>query len=151
MKTAFLSAKEIDKKWYVIDATDLVTGRLASQIATILRGKNKATFTPFLDCGDNVIVINAEKVKLTGRKESDKKYYWHTGFPGGIKEVTPEKLREKTPEKIIKKAVERMLSRGPLGRKQFSNFYAYVGAEHPHEAQKPIELNIKDRNRKNNA
>jgi large subunit ribosomal protein L13 len=151
MKTAFLSAKEINKKWYVIDATDLVVGRLASQISSILRGKNKATFTPFLDCGDNIIVINAEKVKFTGRKESNKKYYWHTGFPGGIKETTPAKLREKTPEKIIKNAVKRMLSRGPLGRKQFGNFYAYVGEKHPHEGQQPIELNIKDQNSKNNA
>lgn len=150
MKTEFLSAKDIKKEWHIIDASDLVVGRLASQIAIILRGKNKANYTPFLDCGDNVIVINADKVKFTGTKEKDKKYYWHTGYPGGIKEITPEKQRIKAPERILRLAVKRMLGKGSLGRKQISNLHIYAGSEHPHVAQKPTELNIAKLNRKNN-
>lgn len=151
MKTTVLSAKSIEKKWYLVDANDLVVGRLASQLALILRGKNKATYTPFLDCGDNIVVINADKVKFTARKENNKKYYWHTGHPGGIKEITPAKLRLKKPEEILKNAVKRMLGKGPLGRKQLGNLYLYSGSEHPHEGQKPAVLNIKDQNPKNNA
>jgi large subunit ribosomal protein L13 len=121
MKTYSMKASEIDKKHYVVDADGLVLGRMAAVIATVLRGKNKPTYTPHMDCGDHVIVINAEKVALTGNKLTDKKYYRHTGYPGGIRERTPEKILEsKRPGEIIEKAVQRMLPRGPLGRQQFS-------------------------------
>jgi large subunit ribosomal protein L13 len=140
MKTYSAKASEIEKKWFVIDADGLVLGRLASQIARILRGKHKPTFTPHMDCGDNVIVVNAEKVKLTGRKLGDKIYYWHTGYPGGIKQRTAGQILEgKHPDRIIGKAVERMISRNRLGRQQMRNLRVYAGPEHPHEAQQPEE------------
>ena len=126
MKTYSMKASEVDKKHYVVDADGVVLGRMAAVIATVLRGKNKPTFTPSMDCGDNVIVINAEKVVLTGKKMTDKKYYRHTGYPGGIREKTPEKILEsKRPGEIIEKAVQRMLPKGPLGRQQFSNLRVY--------------------------
>jgi len=143
MQTYSVKASEIDKKWLLIDAEGLVVGRLAAIIATRLRGKHKPSYTPHMDCGDNIIVINAEKILLTGNKLRDKKYYWHTGFPGGIKERTPEKyLSGKTPTRVVEKAVQRMLPRGPLGRQQFANLRVYAGPEHPHEAQQPECLDV---------
>ena len=150
MKTYSMKASEIDKKHYVVDADGVVLGRMAAVIATVLRGKNKPTYTPHMDCGDHVIVINAEKVALTGNKLTDKKYNRHTGYPGGIRERTPENILEsKRPGEIIEKAVQRMLPRGPLGRQQFSNLRVYAGSEHPHEAQQPETLDIAAMNSKN--
>lgn len=150
MATYSAKAKEISKKWVVVDAAGLVVGRAASIIALRLRGKHKPTFTPHMDCGDNVIVINASKVKFTGNKLQDKVYYHHTGYPGGIKErVAGKILGGQFPERVMEKAVERMLPRGPLGRKQLGNLHVYAGAEHPHTAQKPEVLDIKSMNKKN--
>src|SRR5215472_13720587 len=142
MKTYSAKPSEIEKKWVVIDADGLVVGRLASIIALRLRGKHKPTFTPHMDCGDNVIVINAAKVLLTGDKLKKKVYYHHTNHIGGI-------MAGKFPERIVEKAVERMLPRGPLGRRQLSNLRVYPGAEHPHEAQQPEQIDIAAMNRKN--
>ncbi|WP_320144830.1 50S ribosomal protein L13 [uncultured Cohaesibacter sp.] len=150
MKTFSANPSNIEKKWILIDAEDLVLGRLAALIAMRLRGKHKATFTPHMDCGDNVIVINAEKVKLTGRKYENKKYYWHTGHPGGIKERTARQIIEgKFPERVLQKAVQRMLPGGPLSRVQLSNLRVYAGAKHPHEAQSPEVLDVKALSAKN--
>lgn len=150
MKTYSIKPSEIEKKWLIIDAEDVVLGRLASQIALRLRGKHKPTFTPHMDCGDNVIVINAEKVKLTGRKREDDVFYWHTGYPGGIKGRTKAQILDgRFPERVIEKAVERMLPKGPLGRQVLSNLRVYAGTEHPHEAQKPEVLDIAAMNPKN--
>ena len=150
MKTYSAKPSEIEKKWVVIDAEDVVLGRLASTVANILRGKHKTTFTPHMDCGDNVIVVNASKVRLTGNKRATKTYYWHTGHPGGIKERTADKILDgRFPERVIVKAVERMITRGPLGRKQMKNLKVYAGAEHPHEAQQPTVLDFAARNPKN--
>src|SRR4051794_29508071 len=150
MKTFSLKPADVDKKWVVIDASGLVVGRLASIVAMRLRGKHKPSFTPHVDCGDNVIVINADKVVLTGRKREQKVYYHHTGFPGGIKERTAKFILEgRFPERVVEKAVERMLPRGPLGRKQLGNLRVYKGGEHPHEAQTPSPLDIGAMNRKN--
>ena len=150
MKTYSMKASEIDKKWHIIDATDLVLGRMSSIIANYLRGKQKPTFTPHMDCGDYVIVINAEKVALTGNKIKDKKFYWHTGYPGGIKERTMgQLLGGKYPERVIFKAVERMITRGPLGRQQMGNLKVYAGDSHPHEAQNPQLLDVASMNSKN--
>ncbi|MCZ8187351.1 MAG: 50S ribosomal protein L13 [Beijerinckiaceae bacterium] len=141
---------EVEKKWIVIDGTGLVVGRLASIIAMRLRGKHKASFTPHVDMGDNVIVINAEKVVFTGRKLSQKNYYHHTGFPGGIKERSAKFIIEgRFPERIVEKAVERMLPRGPLGRQQLGNLRVYKGAAHPHDAQQPQVLDVASLNSKN--
>ena len=141
---------EIEKKWVVIDATGLVVGRLASIIALRLRGKHKPSFTPHMDDGDNIVVINAEKVVFTGRKRENKVYYHYTGFQGGIKERTARFVLEgRFPERVVEKAVERMLPRGPLGRKQLGNLRVYKGAEHPHEAQQPVALDVGVMNRKN--
>ncbi|MCB1475293.1 MAG: 50S ribosomal protein L13 [Rhodobiaceae bacterium] len=151
MKTT-ISAKpaEIEKKWLLIDANGLVVGRLAAEIARRLRGKHKAIFTPHVDCGDNIIVINADKVVLTGNKRAQKKYYWHTGYPGGIKERTAEKVLDgRFPGRVLEKAVQRMLPRGPLGRKQLSNLRVYAGPSHPHEAQQPVTLDVAGMNAKN--
>ena len=143
---------EIEKKWLIIDADGLVVGRLASIIADRLRGKHKANFTPHVDCGDNIIVINAEKVRFTGRKLGQKIYYRHTGYPGGIKEVTAEKiLGGRFPERVIEKAVERMVPRGPLGRDQMRNLRVFAGTEHPHEAQSPEVLDVAAMNSKNSV
>ena len=150
MKTYSAKPTEIEKKWVLIDASGLVVGRLASQIALILRGKHKPTFTPHMDCGDNVIVINCDKVAFTGKKLKDKIYYRHTGYAGGIKEITAGKvLNGKFPERVLEKAVERMVPRGPLGRDQMRNLRLYNGAEHPHLAQNPQQLDIGGMNRKN--
>lgn len=141
---------EVEKKWLLIDAEGLVVGRAAAEIAKLLRGKHKPSFTPHVDCGDNVIVINADKVRFTGNKTSDKRYYKHTGYPGGIKETSPERVLEGAhPERVIEKAVERMIPRGPLGRRQMRNLRVYAGAEHPHEAQNPEVIDLASRNRKN--
>ncbi|MBG0802309.1 MULTISPECIES: 50S ribosomal protein L13 [Methylocystis] len=141
---------DIEKKWVLIDASGLIVGRLASIIALRLRGKHKATFTPHMDDGDNIIVINAEKVVLTGRKRDQKVYHHHTGFPGGIKERSAKFLLDgRFPERVLEKAVQRMLPRGPLGRKQFGNLRVYKGAEHPHEAQSPQTLDVAALNVKN--
>ena len=150
MKTYSAKPAEVDKKWVLIDAKGLVVGRLASVIAMRLRGKHKATFTPHVDCGDNVIVINAEKVVLTGRKREQKVYHHHTGFPGGIKERSAKFILDgRFPERVIEKAVERMVPRGPLGRKQMGNLRVYKGTTHPHEAQQPVALDVAALNRKN--
>src|SRR4051794_23585524 len=143
-------AAEIEKKWVVIDAAGLVVGRLASLIALRLRGKHKASFTPHIDDGDNIIVINAEKVVLTGRKREQKVYYHHTGYPGGIKERSAKAILDgRFPERVVEKAVERMLPRGPLFRKILGNLRVYKGEEHPHAAQQPETLDVAALNRKN--
>jgi large subunit ribosomal protein L13 len=150
MKTYSAKPAEIDKKWVTIDAKGLVVGRLASIIALRLRGKHKPNFTPHVDCGDNVIVINAEKVVLTGRKLQQKVYHHHTGFIGGIKERTAKSIMEgRFPERIVQKAVERMLPHGPLGRRQLANLRVYTGPDHPHAAQNPEPLDVRSMNRKN--
>jgi len=150
MKTYSARPADIEKKWVLIDAEEVVLGRLAVQVANLLRGKHKTTYTPHMDCGDNVIVINADKVKLTGKKLSDKIYYWHTGYPGGIKQRTAGQILEgKQPDRVVRKAVERMVPRGPLGRQQLKNLRVYVGAEHPHEAQNPTVLDFASKNPKN--
>ena len=150
MSTFVAKPAEIEKKWVLIDASGLVLGRLATIIAMRLKGKHKAIYTPHVDCGDNVIVINAEKVVLTGKKLEKKVYYHHTGYIGGIKERTAKMIMEgKFPERILEKAVERMLARGPLGRKIFGNLRVYKGDKHPHEAQNPTKLDIAKLNRKN--
>lgn len=150
MKTYTAKPSDIEKKWILIDAEDVVLGRLASQVANILRGKHKTSFTPHMDCGDNVIVVNAEKVKLTGKKAGDKVYYWHTGHPGGIKQRTAGQiLGGRFPERVVIKAVERMVPRGPLGRRQMKNLRVYAGPEHNHEAQQPVTLDLGARNPKN--
>ena len=141
---------EVEKGWHLIDAEGLVVGRVASIIANILRGKHKPSFTPHVDCGDHVVVINADKVRFTGNKPKQKTYYKHTGYPGGIKGVTAEKVLEgRFPERVLEKAVERMVPRGPLGRQQMKNLHLYNGTEHPHEGQNPQVLDIASRNRKN--
>src|ERR1700684_3290290 len=150
MKTFSAKPAEVDKKWVMIDAEGLVVGRLASIVALRLRGKHKPPFTPPVDCGDNVIVINAAKAVLTGRKAEKKIYYKHTGYIGGIKEISAKSIKAgKFPERIVEKAIERMLPRGPLGRVQLGNLRVYPGAEHPHEAQKPETVDIAAMNRKN--
>ncbi|MEQ9326834.1 MAG: 50S ribosomal protein L13 [Rhodospirillales bacterium] len=150
MKTYTAKPSDIEKKWIIIDAEGLVLGRLATIIATILRGKNKPTYTPHMDDGDNVIVINAEKVALTGNKRNDKTYYWHTGYPGGIKERKAGQILDGAhPERVVTKAVERMITRNPLGRQQMKNLRVYAGADHPHAGQNPQVLDVASMNRKN--
>ena len=150
MKTYTLKPADIDKKWFVVDADGVVLGRLASILANILRGKHKPTYTPHLDCGDNVIVINAAKVRLTGNKRRDDIFYWHTGYPGGIKGRSKGQILDgRYPERVLEKAVERMIPRGPLGRVQLGNLRVYPGPEHPHEAQQPETVDIASMNRKN--
>jgi large subunit ribosomal protein L13 len=150
MKTFSAKPAEVEKKWVVIDGTGLIVGRLATIVAMRLRGKHKATYTPHVDDGDNVIIVNAEKVVLTGRKLNDKVYHHHTGFIGGIKERTARfYLEGRFPERVVEKAVQRMLPRGPLGRRQFGNLRVYKGPEHPHAAQNPEPLNVAAMNRKN--
>ena len=149
-KSFSVKTADIDKKWILIDGKGLVVGRLASLIALRLRGKHKPTFTAHMDCGDNVIVVNAEQVVLTGNKRNDKIYYHHTGYAGGIKERSARFILEgKFPERIVEKAVQRMLPRGPLGRQQLSNLRVYKGPAHPHEAQTPATLDIAALNPKN--
>jgi large subunit ribosomal protein L13 len=150
MKTYSMKPAEADKKWVVIDAKNVVIGRLASTIAYRLRGKHKAGFTPHVDCGDNIIIINADKAVFSGKKLTDKIYYRHTGYMGGIKETTPEKIfAGNHPERVVHKAVERMLPRTPLGRQQLSNLRVYAGEEHPHIAQNPEVFDFAGMNAKN--
>ena len=150
MKTYSAKPSEINKKWILIDAEGLVLGRLASIVAMILRGKHKSTFTPHIDMGDNVIVVNARKVKLTGKKLVDKNYYWHTGYPGGIKSKNAKEIMEGNfPERIITKAIKRMLPGGVLSKKQMTNLRVYPDSNHPHEAQKPEVIDLKIKNKKN--
>jgi large subunit ribosomal protein L13 len=150
MSTYSAKPAEVEKKWVTIDATGLVVGRLASIIALRLRGKHKPTFTPHVDCGDNVVVVNAEKAVFTGRKREQKIYYHHTGYIGGIKERTAKSIFEgRFPQRIVEKAVERMLPRGPLGRQQLGNLRVYPGPDHPHAAQQPEALDVGALNRKN--
>jgi len=150
MSTFSAKPAEVDKKWVMIDAEGLVVGRLATIVAMRLRGKHKASYTPHVDCGDNVIVINAAKVVLTGRKVEQKVYHKHTGYIGGIKERSAKSiLAGRFPERIVEKAVERMLPRGPLGRRQLGNLRVYPHAEHPHAAQQPEQIDIAAMNRKN--
>ena len=141
-KSYMPSGKSIERKWYVIDAEGQTLGRLSSAVASILKGKNKPTYTPFLDMGDNVIVINAEKVAVTGKKRNEKIYKKHTGYPGGLREITFDKLQQKKPEEIIRHAVKGMLPDGKLGRQMFKKLKVYAGTEHPHTAQKPETLEI---------
>lgn len=150
MKTYSAKPAEVEKKWIVIDADGLVVGRLASIVAARLRGKHKPTFTPHVDCGDNIIVINAEKVIFTGKKREDKTYYWHTGYPGGIKSRKAHQLLDgRFPERVVEKAVTRMMPGGPLSRTQLKNLKVYSGTEHPHEAQQPEVLDVAAMNSKN--
>ena len=146
MRTTFIAkTAEIERKWYVVDATDLTLGRLASQVAAVLRGKNKPIYTPHIDTGDYVIVINADKIKVTGKKLDQKIYYNHSDYVGGMKETTLKEMLAKKPEYVIDHAVKGMLPKGPLGRQMFTKLHVYAGAELGHEAQKPEVLEIKER------
>ena len=142
MKTYVPKKGEIESKWWIVDADGLTLGRLASEVANRIRGKHKPTFTPYLDTGDHVIVVNAEKVQLTGRKMSQKMYRRHSGYPGGLKEVTAEKLQERFPERLIESAVKGMLPKGPLGRHLYTKLKVYAGQDHPHAAQQPETLDL---------
>jgi len=149
-ETYATKASDIERKWYILDAEGVVLGRLAAEVSKLLRGKHKPSYSPNLDCGDYVIVINADKVKLTGKKLTDKKYFKHTGWIGGIKETTAGKiLNSRFPERVIIKAVERMISRNPLGRQQMTKLKVYAGSEHPHTAQNPEIFDIAAKNAKN--
>ena len=149
-QTKSVKPAEVEKKWHLIDADGLVVGRLAAIIANHLRGKHKPSYTPHVDCGDHVIVINVDKVQFTGKKATDKVYYKHTGHPGGIKETTPAKVLEgRFPERVLEKAVMRMIPRGPLGRDQMRALHLYTGTEHPHDGQNPTVLDVASMNRKN--
>jgi large subunit ribosomal protein L13 len=149
-QTKSIKPSEVNKQWVLIDAKDIVLGRLAAQVAMILRGKNKAFFTPHVDCGDNVIIINAEKVHITGNKAEDDIFYWHTGYPGGIKGRSKGQILEgRFPERVVEKAVERMLPKNTLSRHQMRNLRVYAGAEHPHEAQQPVKFDFAAKNAKN--
>jgi len=142
-QTKSANASNVNKKWLLVDAEDVVLGRLATTVSNLLRGKHKSNYTPHVDCGDNVIIINAEKIKLTGNKLNDKTYFWHTGYPGGIKSRTAKKILEgKFPDRIIRLAVKRMIPKGPLGSQQISNMKVYNGSAHPHDAQAPEKLDI---------
>ncbi len=150
MRTYSAKPADVDRKWYVIDADGVVLGRLASVIATRLRGKHRPIFTPHVDCGDNIIVVNAEKVRLTGRKREEKVFYWHTGHPGGLKKRTVAQILDgKHPERVVMKAVERMVPRSPLGRQVMRKLRVYTGADHPHESQQPELLDVAAMNPKN--
>jgi large subunit ribosomal protein L13 len=150
MKTYTATPKDIEKSWILIDANGLVVGRLAALIASRLRGKHKPGFTPHMDDGDNIVVINAGNIVLSGNKRTQKVYYWHTGYPGGIKSRSADKILDgKHPERVLQKAVERMLPRGPLAQKQLKNLRVYAGPEHPHEAQNPVKLDVAGLNPKN--
>lgn len=150
MKTYSAKPGEVEKKWVLIDAEGLVVGRLATLIAMRLKGKHKPSYTPHVDLGDNIIVVNAEKVVFTGNKYEDKRYEWHTGYPGGLKTRSPRQIIEgKFPERVVVKAVERMLARGPLQRRLMTNLKVYAGPSHPHEAQQPSTLDVAALNRKN--
>ena len=141
MKNTYMQKKEeVSRNWYVIDATDMTLGRLAAKVATILRGKHKPTYTPHIDCGDYVIVVNASKVNLTGNKLDAKVYYNHSGYPGGLRERTARTMKENYPEEMVERAVKGMLPKGRLGRQMYKKLFVYAGSEHPHQAQQPVEL-----------
>ena len=140
MKTAIVNPATIERKWYVVDATNMTLGRLASEVAKVLRGKNKPIFTPFLDMGDYVIIVNADKVKVTGRKLDQKIYYHHSGYVGGLKQTTLREMMARKPERVVELAVKGMLPKGPLGRQMYTKLYVYAGPEHKHAAQKPEVL-----------
>ena len=142
MKTFMQTKETVDRKWYVIDAAELPLGRVATKAATILRGKHKATFTPHIDCGDYVIIVNASKVKLTGNKINDKMYYNHSGFPGGLRTRNAKTMLESYPVEMVERAVNGMLPNGPLGRQMYRKLFVYAGSEHKHEAQKPTTITI---------
>ena len=149
-QTRSLKPAEVNKAWVVVDADGLVLGRLASIIANRLRGKHKPQFTPHVDCGDHVVVVNAGKVRVTGNKAEQSVFHWHTGYPGGIKgRSLRQRLESRYPERVVEKAVERMITRGPLGRRQMKNLHVYAGAEHPHAGQQPAALDVAAMNRKN--
>ena len=149
-QTRSLKPAEVGKNWVVVDADGLVLGRLAALVAGRLRGKHKPQFTPHVDCGDHVVVVNAEKVRVTGNKAEQSVFHWHTGYPGGIKGRTVrQRLESRYPERVVEKAVERMITRGPLGRRQMKNLHVYAGAEHPHAGQQPAALDVAAMNRKN--
>ncbi len=147
--TKFIKKDDINSKWFEIDAKDAVVGRLATIVSKIIRGKNKTTYSPHMDHGDFVVVKNVDQIKFTGKKFQNKKYYKHTGYPGGIKETTPERLHESKPGEVLKLAVKRMLPSGPLAKKQLTKLKIYKGSEHPHEVQKPEIIDIKNINKKN--
>ena len=150
MKTYAAKATDIERQWYLVDARDLVLGRMAVEIVDLLRGKHKPAFTPHVDCGDFVVVVNAEKVHLTGNKRRDESFHWHTGWPGGIRGQTlGQRLDGKHPERVVVKAVERMITRNPLGRRVMTKLKVYAGPDHPHAAQQPQPLDLGARNRKN--
>lgn len=141
MRNTFMAnSANIDRQWYVVDADGMTTGRLAAAVAKVLRGKHKPTFTPHVDCGDNVIIINADKIVFTGKKMTDKVYYRHTGHPGGLKEETADKLLARKPERILELAIKGMLPKNKLGRQMYKKLYVYAGNQHPHEAQQPQQL-----------
>jgi large subunit ribosomal protein L13 len=144
-KTFMANAQNVERKWYLVDATDLVLGRLSTEVAAILRGKHKPTFTPHVDCGDYVIIVNAEKIALTGNKLQDKMYYRHSGYPGGLKQRNAKTLLDNQPEKILEKSIRGMLPKNKLGAAMYRKLFVYAGPEHPHQAQKPEALNIKGR------
>ncbi len=149
-QTRSLKPAEVNKNWVVVDADGLVLGRLAAIVATRLRGKHKPQFTPHVDCGDHVVVVNADKVRVTGNKAEQSVFYWHTGYPGGIKGRTVrQRLESRYPERVVEKAVERMITRGPLGRRQMKNLHVYAGPEHPHAGTQPTALDVAAMNRKN--
>ena len=143
-KTVSANAATVDKNWVVVDAEGQTLGRLASKVALLLRGKRKPNYTPHVDCGDNVIILNAEKVVLTGNKMTDKTYVWHTGYPGGQRTTNPEQMMAKFPERVVEKAVKGMLPKNRLGAELFRNLHVYAGAEHKNEAQKPTVININE-------
>ena len=142
MKTYFANKENIEQKWYLVDASGEVLGRLASQVAKVLRGKHKPEFTPHADAGDNVIIINAAAIKVTGKKETDKCYHTHSGYPGGIKEITFDKMMQKDPTRVLEIAIKGMMPKNPLGRAMLRKLKVYAGAEHPHSAQQPVEINL---------
>lgn len=150
MKTYSAKPSEIERKWYVIDATDIVLGRLSAEVASILKGKHKPYFSPNLDCGDNVVITNCDKVYLTGNKRDKKEYFWHTGYPGGIKQRNASAIFDgKFPHRVVYKAIERMLPRSPMGRAQLKKLHVYSGSEHPHQGQKPEIIEFASKNIKN--
>ncbi len=150
MKTYSAKPSEVEKKWCVVDADGVVLGRLASVVATRLRGKHKPIYTPHIDCGDNIVIVNAEKIHLTGTKRDNKVFHWHTGYPGGIKSRTmAQRLEGPRPERVVIKAIERMIPRNPLGRRQMRHLHVYAGPDHPHQAQKPEVLDVAAMNPKN--
>lgn len=142
MKSYVATASTIQRNWYVVDANGKTLGRLASEVAKVLRGKNKPTFTPFMDCGDYVIVVNAEKIKVTGKKLDQKIYYHHSDYVGGMKETTLREMHANKPEKVIELAVKGMLPKGPLGRQMYKKLFVYAGPDHKHQAQQPVELTV---------